>query len=81
MISPPPTSVRRPVGQQRFQLCPLFLSQVMTIAHRNDLPNPTKKIHGTRLKALKISSGSIPYAARTAHAPGNWPSALCVLSG
>jgi hypothetical protein len=48
MISPPPTPARRLVRQQRLQRRPLFLSQVMTIVHRNDLPHPTQKIHRTR---------------------------------
>jgi hypothetical protein len=48
MISPPPTPARRLIGQQRLQPRPLFLSQVMMIVHRNDLPHPTQKIHRTR---------------------------------
>jgi len=49
MISPPPTPAWRLSRQQRLQPRPLFLSQVMTIVHRNDLPHPTQKIHRTRL--------------------------------
>jgi hypothetical protein len=48
MIGPPPTPTRRLVGQQRLQPRPLFLSQIMTTVHRNDLPHPSQKIHGTR---------------------------------
>jgi hypothetical protein len=56
MISPPPTPARRLIGQQRFQPGPLLLSQVMTIVHRNDLPHPTQKIHGTRPKSALLTT-------------------------
>lgn len=50
MIGPPPTPAWRLVGQQRFQLRPLLISEVMAIVHRDDLSHPTRKIQGTRPK-------------------------------
>jgi hypothetical protein len=57
VIGPPTTPARRPVWQQRLQLFPLDIGQIMAIMHRRDLPHPSPKIWQTRLvRALRATS-------------------------
>ena len=69
MIGPPPTPARRLVRQQRFQLRPLFLSQVMAIVHRDDLSHPTHKIQGTRPSRAEYRAREAREAAGVAQLP------------
>lgn len=48
MITPPPTSTRHPVRQQRLQLFPFNIGQIMAIMHKQDLPHLNPKIRQTR---------------------------------
>lgn len=48
VIGPPPTPTRRAIRQQRLQPSPFLISQIMTIKHTDDLPEPRQKIHETR---------------------------------
>src|SRR6185312_11135344 len=48
VISPAPTPTRRAIRQQRLQPSPFLISQIMTIKHTDDLPEPRQKIHETR---------------------------------
>lgn len=40
--------MRPAIGQQRLQPSPFLISQIMTIKHPDDLPDPRQEIHGTR---------------------------------
>jgi hypothetical protein len=51
VITPPPTPTRHPVRQQRLQLFPLGIGQIMAIMHKQDLPHPRPKIRQTRPNA------------------------------
>src|SRR5438270_11518018 len=48
VIGPAPTPTRRAIRQQRLQPSPFLISQIMTIKHTDDLPDPRQEIHGTR---------------------------------
>src|SRR5438270_7272718 len=48
VIRPAPTPRRRAIRQQRLQPGPFLISQIMTIKHTDDLPDPHQEIHGTR---------------------------------
>ena len=48
VIGPAPTPTRRAIRQQRLQPSPFPISQIMTIKHTDDLPDPPHEIHGTR---------------------------------
>src|SRR5512138_1879101 len=59
MVGPPAAPARRRVRQQRLQPRPFLISQLMTIDHTDDLPDPTPAIHGTRPRPASVADEAV----------------------
>jgi hypothetical protein len=77
VIGPASTPTRHAIRQQRRQPSPLPISQIMTIKHTDDLPDPPQEIHGTRPSPRRAARGvgGAPAATRRAAAPPPVPAA------
>jgi hypothetical protein len=77
VIGPAPTPTRRAIRQQRRQPSPFPISQIMTIKHTDDLPDPPQEIHGTRPidrgSRLWWAVGDVPVAYTAAGAGDRAP--------
>lgn len=72
VLSPTPTPAGSPIGQQRFQPCPLLISRVMAIKHTDDLSETPQKIHRTRPKGLMAAGRTRDPSAIGLITPAKW---------